>query len=88
MSEPEPCIQVEVLLFARARELAGGSSLRLEVPQGATVADAARRLMEARVALAQLLPSCRFAVNDEFAASSDPLPPGAVLAVIPPVSGG
>ncbi|MBI4600641.1 MAG: MoaD/ThiS family protein [Planctomycetes bacterium] len=81
-------IEVEVLLFARARELAGRPRARLALPAGSTVAEAARRLERAFPALSPCLKVARFAVNEEFASEGSLVPDGAVLAVIPPVSGG
>ena len=87
MTAPE-AIEVEVLFFARARELSGLHSARIELPAGATVAAAAKELARRFPRLAAGLPSCRFAVNEEFASDAAPVPDGSVLAVIPPVSGG
>lgn len=83
-----PMIEVEVLFFARAKELAGAPRARLALPLGSTVETAARRLGEAFPGLAGALSACRFAVNEEFASSGEAVPDGATLAVIPPVSGG
>jgi molybdopterin synthase catalytic subunit len=87
VSEPAE-IEVEVLLFARARELAGRDRLRLRLRQGGTVRDAAAALSAACPALERCLEVSRIGVNEEFAGPGDPVPAGAVLAVIPPVSGG
>jgi molybdopterin converting factor subunit 1 len=81
-------VRVHVLFFARARELAGLPEADLEIPSGANVEAAARRLGEEFPGLASYLPVCRLAVDEELAAGGDPVRDGAVLAVIPPVSGG
>jgi molybdopterin converting factor subunit 1 len=81
-------IEVEVLFFARARDLAGTARARLELPAGATVAEAVRRLEEEFPGLGAQVRSCRIAVNEEFARGGDPVSDRSVLAVIPPVSGG
>jgi molybdopterin converting factor subunit 1 len=78
----------EVRLFARAKDLAGAESVRVELPQGATVADLRRQLAAERPALAGLLGRCAIAVNDEFADDALALPHPAEVAVLPPVSGG
>jgi molybdopterin converting factor subunit 1 len=78
----------EVRLFARAKDLAGAESVRVELPQGATVADLRRRLAADHPALAGLLERCAVAVNDEFADDTLGLPSPAEIAVLPPVSGG
>ena len=78
----------DVYLFARAKDLAGAESVRVELPPGASVAELRRRLAAAIPALAGLLERCAVAVNDEFADDALTLPAGAEVAVLPPVSGG
>lgn len=81
-------IEIEVIFFARARDLAGGSSATMTLPSGTTVAAAAADIEKKFPGLGAILGSCRFALNEEFAAGSDLVPDRSVLAVIPPVSGG
>jgi molybdopterin converting factor subunit 1 len=78
-------VTVAVRLYAGVRERAGKA--RLEV-DGRTVAAVRAALAKACPAIAGQLPSCRFAVDDEFVADDAPVRPGAVVDVIPPVSGG
>jgi molybdopterin converting factor subunit 1 len=77
-----------VRLFARAKDLVGADSIAVSLPPGATVADLRRRLAVDHPALAGLLPRCAVAVDGEFAEDSLPLPVGAAVALLPPVSGG
>lgn len=79
---------IRVRLFASARDLAGVAETSLELPAGATVADAAAALASAHARLATLLPSSRFAVARQYVAETAILRDGDELAVIPPVSGG
>jgi molybdopterin converting factor subunit 1 len=79
---------VHVRLFARARDLAGADVLRIELPDGATVADLRRRLAADCPALSALLERSALAVENEFAADSLELPVDAEVALLPPVSGG
>src|SRR5512142_810952 len=76
-----------VLYFAAAREAAGAPREALDAAP-ATVADLRRALLDRHPALARVLPQCRIAVNHEMARDDDAVPPGAEVAVIPPVSGG
>jgi molybdenum cofactor biosynthesis protein MoaC/molybdopterin converting factor subunit 1 len=80
---------IQVRLFAMLRERAGRDSLELELPDGATVADALARL-EREPGLDELLARLpvRAARNREYVSEDEPLEPGDELAVIPPVSGG
>lgn len=76
-----------VLYFAAARDAAGTARETLEaVP--ATVAELRRLLAGRHPALEPVLALCRIALDQELAADGDPVPPGAEVAVIPPVSGG
>ncbi len=80
---------VRVRLFAILRERAGRDTIRLELPEGATVADALDALA-LRPLLAETLARLpvRMAVNHEYAALGDAIGPGDELALIPPISGG
>lgn len=79
---------IRVRLFARARDLAGAEALSVELPPGATVGELRRILAGEAPALAGLLGRSAVGVNEEYAADDAVIPPGAEVAVIPPVSGG
>jgi molybdopterin converting factor small subunit len=77
-----------VRLFAVARERAGRSVVEVELSEGATVADLKAAIVAEVPNLAPLIDIMRFAVGSEYADDATPIPPGADLAAIPPVSGG
>ncbi len=79
---------ITVRLFAVARERAGRREIEVEIPEGATVADLRRALAHEVPTVAELLPLVRIAVAGEYAEDDLPIPEGAEVAVIPPVSGG
>ena len=79
---------MHVLLFARARELAGADAVEVELPSAATVGDLRKKLSESHPHLANLLVRCAVAVNNEYAGDEAPLPANAEVALVPPVSGG
>lgn len=81
-------MNVEVQMFARARDLAGSDTLEVSLVDGTTVGGLRSKLAEVVPALAALLPHCLFALDMEYAADATPIPSGAKLACIPPVSGG
>ena len=78
-------MSVSVRLFAGVKEKAGSPSLDVE---GATIAEIRDALANACPPIAPQLSACRFALNDEFVDESTPVPDGATVDVIPPVSGG
>ncbi len=82
-------MEVEVRLFAVFRERAGRDRLALELPEGATVADALAAAAR-EPGLGELLPRmpARVAVNHEYASEDAVIEAGDELALIPPVSGG
>jgi molybdopterin converting factor subunit 1 len=82
-------VLVNVRLFAVARQRAGRAEVALELPEPATVATLRRALAGACPELAPLMPNMKFAVDAEYAHDDNaPIPAGAELAAIPPVSGG
>ena len=82
-------MRVRVLLFAMLRQRAGTESLELDLPDGATAADALAALGR-RDGLTDVIGRLpiRVAVNREYVPESTSLAAGDELAVIPPVSGG
>jgi molybdopterin synthase catalytic subunit len=81
---------LQVRLFAVLRERAGRDSLEIEVPEGATVAEALRALGEESEPLATALAAMPvvMAVNRAYVDTDATLSAGDELALIPPVSGG
>jgi molybdopterin synthase catalytic subunit len=81
-------VQITVRLFAVLREHAGAGALRLDLPEGATVADAVAELR--RGPLGGLPERAPFvtAVAREYVRDDHPLREGDELALVPPVSGG
>ena len=79
-------IEVQVLLFASARECAGTARLSQALPVGATLDDLAARLYEVTPGLRDL--RLRFAVNAAYSDRTTTLHDGDEVACIPPVGGG
>jgi molybdopterin converting factor subunit 1 len=79
---------VRVKLFAAAKDLAGRDELAVELPVGATVADARLAVAAAAPALSRILPHALWAVDAEYARDDTILMGGSEVALIPPVSGG
>ena len=82
-------MKVRVLYFAAVRDLVGKDEEALDLPASITTIDAlAVHLAALHASLEGRLGYVRFARNEEFAAGSDALAEGDVLALIPPVAGG
>ena len=79
---------MRVLLFARARELAGAEAIEVNLPPNATVADLRTSLAKQCERIANLVARSAIAVNNEYASDTMPLPAAAEVALVPPVSGG
>jgi molybdenum cofactor biosynthesis protein MoaC/molybdopterin converting factor subunit 1 len=82
-------MEVELRLFAVFRERAGRERMPLELPEGATVADALAAAAE-QPGLGEILAAMpvRAALNREYVDDDAPVAAGDELALIPPVSGG
>lgn len=81
-------MQVRVRLFASLREAVGRERLSLELPDGASVEEAWRRLAAEHPGLEPRRSSLSAAVNRCYTAFDSALRDGDELAFIPPVSGG
>jgi len=81
-------MKLTVRLFAILRESAGSDRVEIELPEGATAADALEALRAAPgLDVLERLP-VRLAVNREYAEPGTELAEGDELAAVPPVSGG
>jgi molybdenum cofactor biosynthesis protein MoaC/molybdopterin converting factor subunit 1 len=82
-------MEVELRLFAVLRERAGRERMALELPAGATVADALAAAAR-EPGLGEILAAMpvRAALNREYVDDDTPVAAGDELALIPPVSGG
>jgi molybdopterin synthase catalytic subunit len=81
-------MRVRARLFAVQRELAGTREVALDLPEGATIEDAWRALVQRFPGLAPGRAFVRFARNGDYAEAATPLDDGDEVAFIPPVSGG
>ncbi|HJS28111.1 MAG TPA: molybdenum cofactor biosynthesis protein MoaE [Anaerolineales bacterium] len=80
--------QITIRFFATFKDRAGTSETRLDLPDGAAVAELKARLGDLFPALAPALGSALVSVNREYAFDQDVLPEAAEVALFPPVSGG
>ena len=81
-------MNVRVLAFARVREALGFTERTIELPAGATAADAWNSLAQTVVALQGLATSTRLARNGTVVDGAAALQEGDELAFLPPVGGG
>lgn len=81
-------MQIEVMLFAGARERVGEDVVRLELGESPSVNTILHRLRADVPELADLLPSCRLAVDGRYVGDSAEVTVDSEVALIPPVSGG
>ena len=81
-------MRVRVELFGRAATQSGEREVAVEVPEGATLREAAVALVEQFPVLHWIPEICRPARNLEYARWDDPVSDGDEVSFIPPVSGG
>ena len=79
-------MDIEVRLFGALRDRAPGDTVRVEVAEGATVADVQRAL--ARVLGTALVHDAAIANDEEVLGPEAAVRPGDRLAALPPVCGG
>jgi molybdopterin converting factor subunit 1 len=81
-------MQVNILLFANLKDLAGRNRLTITVPDGATVTDVRRALTALYPHMEENVNASIAAVNEEYAFAGDAVKDGDQVAFFPPVSGG
>jgi molybdopterin converting factor subunit 1 len=81
-------MRVNVLLFARLREIAGRSEFDCDVPAGSTIKTVWQSVAQAHPELAPFAASISCARNDDFARMTTAVEAGDAIAFLPPVSGG
>jgi molybdopterin converting factor subunit 1 len=81
-------MKVRIQLFAAARDIAGCSSVELELSKGASVADLRAQLAASYPALSPLLARSLVAIDSEYVSDATHVSPQQEIAIIPPVSGG
>ena len=79
---------MNVLLFARAKDLIGADRIEVTLSAPATVGKLRQHLVKCYPNLAGLVEKSAFAVNDEFADDTTRIAADAEVALLPPVSGG
>jgi len=79
---------IKVKLFASYKEKAGRSDIEMNLPDGATVSDAALELLRLHPSVAGDASRLMIAVNEEYQEHDYPLEEQDEVAFIPPVSGG
>jgi molybdopterin converting factor subunit 1 len=83
-------VQVQVLFFAKSREVAGASEQSLDLPPGASTEDLLAALVDMYPGLSSVLQTCVLALNQEYLEQGAKvlLKSGDEVAIIPPLSGG
>lgn len=79
---------ITVLFFASLAEAVGTRELSLAHLSGDTVASVRDRLIAVHPQVSEFTETLLYAVDEEYADEDAPVPAGATLALIPPVSGG
>lgn len=82
--------KIKVLFFATLRDKAGTRSADLEIPQGATIADLKKILIEKYPGLNYqgMMEHCLASINHDYKFDETVIPADAEVAIFPPVSGG
>lgn len=80
--------KVTLLFFANLKDRAGTRRSELEIADGATVTELKQAVGEKFPGLVEAMSSAIVSVNHEFAQDEERVPPGAEVAIFPPVSGG
>lgn len=81
-------MRIRVLAFASASDALGAGEREIELPDGSDVAALRAELVRRHPELGALWSRLAVAIDGEIAGPGDPIPDGAEVALLPPVSGG
>jgi len=81
-------MQLDVRLFARARDLAGAEMVAVELPDGATVGDLKTALASQYPVLDPIVAHLHVAIGTDYADDAAVLDASNQVTCFPPVSGG
>lgn len=81
-------MNVRIKLFAAAKETVGADQLAIDVPPGATIADARAAIIAAVPQLQQIITHSLWAIGTEYVNDNTTISEKSDIALIPPVSGG
>jgi molybdopterin converting factor small subunit len=81
-------MNVQVKLFAAAKQLLDADSVAVDVPEPVTISALRAAMVQQFPKLKGLLAYSAFALNAEYAGGNATIPANAEVACIPPVSGG
>jgi molybdopterin converting factor subunit 1 len=80
--------RIKLLFFATLRDRAGTKSMELDIPEDMTVQGLKQKLAEEYPNLRDSMKSVLITIDREYAFDEAVIPPGAEMAMFPPVSGG
>jgi molybdopterin synthase catalytic subunit len=80
--------KITLLFFATLRDRAGTRSMDLDLPNGMTVRSLKDKLAADHPGLTESMKAVLVTINREYAFDEAVIPPGAEIAMFPPVSGG
>ncbi|KAG9136000.1 hypothetical protein Leryth_015880 [Lithospermum erythrorhizon] len=81
-------VEIQVLFFARARDVTGLSEMQLKVSSGTTADGCLHKLIAKFPGLEEIKECLVLALNEEYTPGSTNVKDKDVLAIIPPISGG
>ena len=79
---------VKVSLFAAAKDMMGTEELEIALDDSATLGELKQTLVEQNPSLLELVEKSAFSIDKDYVVDEKPLYHGAVVSLIPPVSGG
>ena len=80
-------MNITINMYAGLKDIFG-SQVVMQLPANSKVSDILNKLLDEEPAASEILNYCRFALNDEFVESTQPVAENSVVDIMPPFSGG